>query len=128
MHKLDTTDQCSPLSLLQMHTLLLVQERGSCSMKELATSQKIVPATMTALVNRLVKKGVLLRVTDTADRRITRVKLSAEGEAVLQEFYEEKQRSAQFLLGTLEEEEQHMFVQLLKKIDSHLLTILDKNV
>lgn len=124
MHKLDAHGDCSPMSHLQMHTLLLVREKGSCSMKELAQAQKIVPATMTALVDRLVKKDMLLRITDTIDRRVTRVSLSEAGKQALEQFYKEKQRRANLLVNVLDPEEQETLVNLMKKIDKHFLTLL----
>lgn len=126
MRKLDTSDDCSPMSMLQMHTLLQVQEHGSCSMKELAKAQKIVPATMTALVERLVKKDMLRREEDPEDRRVIRVRLTEGGKAALRAFYEEKQRRAVMFLDILSEEEQKTFVNLMKKIDQHFLTLLAK--
>lgn len=126
MHKIDFHEDCTDLSLLQMHTLRCVQERGSCSMKELAEQQKIVPATMTALVERLVKKDLLVRTPDPEDRRVVRVSLSATGEETLKAFYLEKQRRVALLLGILDDSEQRTLVDLMKKIETHFLAILAK--
>lgn len=117
---------CVDMSHLQMHTLLMVREHGSCSMKELADSQRIVPATMTALVDRLVKKGMLDRTADPEDRRSIRVSLSQQGKDLLEKFYHQKVERATMMLGILDLEEQKILVNLMKKIDKHFLTLIDE--
>lgn len=117
--------ECADMSHLQMHTMLMVREHDSCSMKELAESQRIVPATMTALVDRLVKKGMLERTSDPEDRRSIRVSLSQQGKELLEKFYRHKVERATMLLGILDLEEQKTLVGLMKKIDKHFLTLID---
>lgn len=126
MHRLHLAHECPEMSMLQMHTLLEIHEHGSRSMKELATSQKIMPATMTALVDRLEKKGMLERIPDREDRRSIRVSLSKMGKDLLESFYKEQIVRASMLLNVLDAAEQETLVGLMKKIDGHFLTLIDK--
>lgn len=126
MHKLNLHSGCADLSMLQMHTLLYVREHGPASMKELADMQKMQPATTTALVDRLVAKGLLTRQPDAHDRRVTRVGLTPTGLELLGDIYTQKQEQTAMLLEVLAPEEQEHLVELMKKIDGHFLALLEK--
>lgn len=56
---------------------------GPLMMTELARVGCCVPANATALVDRLVRKGLAERIPDPTDRRITRVALTAAGQGAV---------------------------------------------
>lgn len=64
---------------------------------------------------RLETKGLLLRENDEADRRVLRLTLSQEGEALLIELVAGVHRMREALLGALEESERRTFMRLLRK-------------
>ncbi|PIV90489.1 hypothetical protein COW46_03215 [Candidatus Gracilibacteria bacterium CG17_big_fil_post_rev_8_21_14_2_50_48_13] len=126
MHKLNIHSDCADLSMLQMHTLLYIRERGPASMKELSDMQKMQPATTTALIDRLVAKNLLKRETDAVDRRVTRVGLTPTGLELLGSIYEQKQQQTATFLEILDTAEQEELVRLMRKIDAHFLELLEK--
>jgi DNA-binding MarR family transcriptional regulator len=71
------------LSPSQSSALASVAKLGSPTLGELAAREAVQPPSMTRIVGGLEEKGYVTRVVDTADRRVARVALSAQGQAVL---------------------------------------------
>ena len=67
------------LRVPEWRVLGILRARQRLSLGEAAASVGLDYTTMSRTVDRLVKAGRILRVTDTADRRITRLALTAEG-------------------------------------------------
>jgi DNA-binding MarR family transcriptional regulator len=68
------------LSFTQIQTIKAIEEKGRVSITELARLLAVSPPSASAMVDRLVEKGVLTRRRDPADRR--RVVVEARPEAV----------------------------------------------
>jgi DNA-binding MarR family transcriptional regulator len=75
--KLTTGDE---LSFSQIQTVKAIEESGHVSITELARLLGVSPPSASAMVDRLVEKGVLTRRRDSLDRR--RVVVEARPEAV----------------------------------------------
>jgi DNA-binding MarR family transcriptional regulator len=71
------------LTLPQLRALFAVRRRSGCTVSELATSIDRRLAATSALVNRLVRAGLLQRVVDPSDRRRVRLELTDEAERML---------------------------------------------
>jgi DNA-binding MarR family transcriptional regulator len=75
----------SHVTLPQMKALGLLASRPSgLSGRELATLLSVGPSAVTPLVDRLVEHGWARREEDRTDRRITRIFISREGQALLE--------------------------------------------
>jgi DNA-binding MarR family transcriptional regulator len=80
------------LSYLDVETLRYIQENtnerahggASPSMREVAVYLMIAPPSATALIDGLVKGGMLERTSDAKDRRIVRLALSKKGSTFLE--------------------------------------------
>ena len=57
------------LTLSQLHAVMLVEKNGSVSMSRLAEQMRVSPPSASAMVDRLVEKGLLVREHSTQDRR-----------------------------------------------------------
>jgi len=64
------------LSMSQFHTLMIIRERERVSLKELAGMQHVAPSSASAMVNKLVEKGLLERHQSVQDRRKIEISLS----------------------------------------------------
>ena len=64
------------LTLPQMNMLLVVRERGKVTIKELADALSVSPPSASAMVERLVDIGVLVREHSQVDRRVVEVHIS----------------------------------------------------
>lgn len=63
----------------QPPVLRALAERDGQSQKELAEKLQITPATLTVMLGRMEKNGLVERRPDDADQRVSRVYLSAKG-------------------------------------------------
>ncbi len=95
--------------------LWLIWRNPGMKQGTIARSLQIKPAHMTKLVDRLVKAGLVSRTSDSEDRRVVRLDLSAEGIAFVSD------RKATFLdlhqaeRATLDDQEFSDLTRLLKK-------------
>ena len=95
----------APLSAAQFSIAQSLEESGSLTIGELASAVCCVPANMTALVDRLERKGFARRVARPADRRVTGVALTPEGRRALAETAERTGSRYQRLSAALSEGE-----------------------
>ena len=69
------------LTLPQMHTIEILGVHQGLRMKELAQKMGVTTGTLTVLVDRLVDKGIVVRIPHATDRRSSVVALTRKGEA-----------------------------------------------
>ena len=69
----------SRLPVLQWRVLATLADRQALSIGEVADIVLIPQSTLTRVAERMVQGGLLLRAADQADRRVTRIRLSANG-------------------------------------------------
>ena len=58
--------------------------RGPRTLGELAAAEQVTPPTMTRIVAALERDGLVTRTADMADRRVSRVQITADGMRVLE--------------------------------------------
>ena len=81
----DLHAQMSAVTVQQMHALHTIARRGAVTMGELAGCLDAASlSSATQMSDRLVKLGLVERLSDPADRRLVRVALSQRGRALLQ--------------------------------------------
>jgi DNA-binding MarR family transcriptional regulator len=59
--------------------LASVERAGSPTIGALAAAEQVSAPTMSVVVRKLEEQGLVARETDAADRRVTRVRITAEG-------------------------------------------------
>lgn len=72
------------LSPAQASALGTVNRLGNPTLGELASAEQVQPPTVTRLVTTLEAAGLVARETDEVDRRVVRVRMTAEGRRNLQ--------------------------------------------
>src|SRR5271167_2980835 len=72
------------LSPAQASALGAVKRLGSPTLGELASTEQVQPPTMTRIVASLADAGMVTRVTDVADRRSARVRITPAGKRNLE--------------------------------------------
>jgi DNA-binding MarR family transcriptional regulator len=104
------------LTIPQFFTLLFVSanERG-CTMSQLAHQTHHSLATMTGIVDRLVKLNLVKRGSNPDDRRIVLVELTEQGQARLDEVRSARRRQLEQAFQRLDASDQRELVQLLKQ-------------
>jgi DNA-binding MarR family transcriptional regulator len=59
--------------------LATIERHGPITLGELAGREQVAPPTITKVVEKLERNGLVTRTTDVADRRVNRVALTAKG-------------------------------------------------
>ena len=71
------------LTSAQWGPLVHLNKQGPCTVLELARWMQVDPAAMTRLLDRLEKKQLCTRERSTEDRRVVRVRITADGVAAI---------------------------------------------
>jgi DNA-binding MarR family transcriptional regulator len=79
-----TEDAQAGIGPAQLSALSVLVFGGAKTVTELATLEQVRPPTMSRIVDGLVKKRLVQRVDDAADRRTVRVSATTRGEKLMQ--------------------------------------------
>lgn len=80
---------CARVTLAQCLVLLEIDEERRLTMGQLATRLRLDNSTSSRTVEGLVQRGLVERLGDERDRRVVRIRLTPEGEAVCRSIHEE---------------------------------------
>jgi len=103
------------LTVHQMEALVVL-DRGSVTMRALCDHLDISESAGTALVDRLVARGMVERHPDPADRRLVRVALSEEARAMTEQYRALKRDRAAEALSVLSSEDLATLVRICEAI------------
>lgn len=104
------------LTAAEWDALRFLGGAGECKMRHLATGCGAALSTMTGIIDRLVKKGMVLRRHGQTDRRVVLTKLTGCGKLVYEERLDADMRLILTMLQALKPEDQHTLVTLLQKV------------
>jgi DNA-binding MarR family transcriptional regulator len=93
------------VTLPQLRALVLVRGKGPMRLSELAAELDIDTSTATRMVDRLVRKGLLTRKVEEADRRALRLTLSPSGRGLLRRMTEYRRREIRKILQAMDGED-----------------------
>jgi DNA-binding MarR family transcriptional regulator len=77
--------QAGDLSPTLQSALVSIERHGPITLGELASVERIAPATVTKIVTRLAEDGLVERTVDESDRRVAKVALTPAGTGRLAE-------------------------------------------
>jgi DNA-binding MarR family transcriptional regulator len=72
------------MTLVQYRALVVLRYRGEQRIADLAEVLNVNSSTVTRMTERLDRKGLVRRVADPADRRATRIAITAAGESIVE--------------------------------------------
>jgi DNA-binding MarR family transcriptional regulator len=98
----------------------IISYKQPVSMKELAALTGSLPNTMTGVVDRFVKRGILKRESSPSDRRIVLISLTEAGQDLHLKTQDYFLNFAGKLLDNLTAEEKRTLMNLLKRLSSSL--------
>jgi DNA-binding MarR family transcriptional regulator len=101
------------LSLPQFHALATIHRLGRLSGRQLARELGVSPGAVVALCDRLQRRGLIQRVPDDVDRRITWLQPTPAGEAVFEELAAMGRRELGPALAALSQEDRAQLVRIL---------------
>lgn len=83
LRQLRKEDDVSGLSAPRLSALSVVVFGGPLTLGRLAKAEQVKPPTMTRIVTGLEKDGLVQRVGDAQDRRLTRIRATPKGQSIL---------------------------------------------
>ncbi|MBR2523526.1 MAG: MarR family transcriptional regulator [Clostridiales bacterium] len=114
----------SDLSLAEMHTLTAIGPYEAKTMSQTAQSLGITTGTLTVSIDRLVKKGYVIRRRDDRDKRIVRISLTKNGKLACRMHSKFHRVLAKRILEPYGEEDRDKLLVLVKQIDVHVAELL----
>ena len=112
--------QKAGLTPVQIRVLQIVGETGQATPKAIATRMGVSQATMTALIDRLVAKGMVERRRSETDRRQTNVTMTGKGDAAVRSAPDPLQQHYVRQFEALDDWEQSMIVSVLERVAAML--------
>ncbi|HVU38885.1 MAG TPA: MarR family transcriptional regulator [Opitutales bacterium] len=105
------------------------QEEGreELRMGEIGQRLLVQPPSVTTLVRRLVKTGLVRQRAAPNDRRGYELRLTDQGEALVNRVLDAHQAKIRQVMGGLGDEELPAFCQYLERINTHLAALAAKN-
>lgn len=120
LHRRLRQESLAGLSPAQASALGAVNRLGSPTLGELAAIEQVQPPTMTRIVATLTDSGMVTRVTDVADRRSARVRITPAGKRSLERIRTLKNAFLTRRLADLNPAEQARATELIALLE-HLL-------
>ncbi|WP_111731749.1 MarR family winged helix-turn-helix transcriptional regulator [Roseovarius amoyensis] len=108
--------QSAGLTAVQFRALQLIAETGQITATRIAQRMLISQATVTALVDKLVRKGLVTREKSSTDRRQTNIILTELGRATVDNAPDPLQQQFVKRFEALEDWEQSMLVASLERV------------
>jgi DNA-binding MarR family transcriptional regulator len=99
----------------EMRSLMWLSRRGMSAMSDYSEGIGVPLSTATRIVNRLVKKGIVVRRRSDHDRRIVEIDLSPEAYEHREKFVAKRQSAILTVLQPLAGKERETVVSLLEK-------------
>jgi len=117
----------SRLPVLQWRVMAALADGQSNSIGEVAAIVLTPQSTLTRVAERMVKAGLLLRAADAADRRITRIRLTAAGLKLARKLVAQARQHEAAVLSTVSAADAAALKRILRRlIEQHALPTVDQ--
>jgi DNA-binding MarR family transcriptional regulator len=104
------------VTMPQLKVLLLLQEHGAMRVGVLARHLVVSTPTITGIVDRLVREGLVERADDPTDRRVVLNVLTAKGKTLVEQLQHRSEAEMQRLAGTLSTDERTEAAEVLRRL------------
>jgi len=104
------------ITTTQLLVLECLSTCGHCKMHTLVDALKVKFSGVTALIDRLVKTGLVIREHGKEDRRTVFVSLSAKGKKVLLEVNQQRRKAFIQVFSRISAKERENYLTILEKI------------
>ena len=109
------------LSPSQQSALAVIANHGPLTLGALAEHERVAPPSITKVVSKLECDGLVTRAPDPSDRRICRVAISPDGEALLDESRRRKTVWLAARINELSPEQQRRLADALDVLDEIII-------
>ncbi|MEN4904094.1 MarR family transcriptional regulator [Luteimonas sp. TWI1416] len=93
---------------------------GTSNATDLARAAELNPGAMTRLIDRLIDRGLVERHADPDDRRVVRIRLSAQGEAIWRDIDQCGNRVRERAMSGIDDAQRQQLIQLLEQVRDNL--------
>jgi DNA-binding MarR family transcriptional regulator len=121
--QLSVSSKLSHLSLLQLETMIFLNQQVDAQMLDIANYLQITKPTATSLLDKLVEGDLVTRNSDAKDRRLVKLSLTEKGKTLVEEGKKEKNKRMSKLLSYLNEEDKYIMLRIL----SNLIINIEQN-
>jgi DNA-binding MarR family transcriptional regulator len=104
----------------QAPVLLLLSERNGLTQKEIAEELKIKPSTVTLILRRMRKRGLISSVRDERDKRYTKIYLTEEGKKFICKLKRVFKQLEEECFKDFSEEEKKLLMDFFRRIRYNL--------
>jgi DNA-binding MarR family transcriptional regulator len=112
------------LTRAQWLVITRVNRRPGATQSELAEMLEVEKATAARMVDRMEKKGWVVRRSDAADRRVNRLHLTAEAELIQVQLAEIADRTVDDALALLSARERDQFAEWMRRVKRQLQAMI----
>jgi DNA-binding MarR family transcriptional regulator len=109
----------------QPFLLAVLWESEGITHSELARRMHVSPATVTNMIKRMEKGGLLERRPDAEDQRVSHVYLTDAGRAIRERVDQRWRELETQVFGSFSEEEQEILAALLERVRTELIKLHD---
>ena len=114
--RIEAESPYATLNLSDQTALARIGTSPGAIMRDVAQELDSALSTATTVVDRLVKRDLVRRERDEANRRVVRLGLTDEGRRLVDRLSKEQRASSAAVLATLEPQERKLYLNLLEKI------------
>ena len=104
------------LNPTEFAVLELLYHKGRQPIQKIGQKILLRSGSMTYVVDKLEKKGLLERVFCEEDKRITFMSITEDGRQLIQSIFPTHEKNIQSIMSALSESEQEQAIQLLRKL------------
>ena len=112
--------QASGVTPAQFRVLQIIAETGQSTAKTIAQRMRVSQGTVTALVDKLAREGLVVREKSTQDRRQTDIHITAKGTQTISDAPDPLQQRFVRKFSAMEDWEQAMLVASLERVAAML--------
>jgi DNA-binding MarR family transcriptional regulator len=114
------------ITLPQFFILNMLGKEDALRMTDIARALGVTTAAATGIVDRLVKSSYAVRVYDTRDRRIIKIRLSPEGRELVQRINKQKKHNIIEIFGKIPSQDRDDFLKILLRV--HQIVTRENNL
>jgi len=112
--------QSAGITPVQFRALQIIADTGQATAKAISERMRVSQATVTSLVDKLVRDGMVLREKSTYDRRQTNIHMTSKGQQTLADAPDPLQQRFVRKFSAIEDWEQAMIVASLERVAAML--------
>ena len=112
----------------QLTVLKMLEGVGDISLSELSERIRAQNSTVTGIIDRMEREGLVVRARSTEDRRVVRIKLTDKGSRIAREVSVEPMEILRAALDSLSAGEMRDLLKILTKIARRVQSIVKREV